>query len=600
MNIIIPVGGLGLRFKDAGYTTPKPLVKALGKEIIRWVIDSLPTDSNIFIAYNKELESYNFSNFLREHYTNVKSFPLVKNTCGSAETVKLCIEHYIKEDEPFVLVDCDSFVTDRNVFQCYGKNAVVCFESTNENYSYYKLDSDGFIEETAEKVPISNLASCGIYSFKSTSDYLNSYDCSHMKGEYYISKVVNQMIGKQFQVHQISEKDFNCLGTPIQLRCFCNNIPCVPCVETSDHHLIETMRICFDLDNTLVTPPVVPRDYSTCEPILKNVEFCRYLKKLGHTIIIHTARRMKTHRGNVGSVARDIGKVTFETLEKLEIPFDELYFGKPFADLYIDDKAIDPNHLDIKTGFYDKKIEPRSFNQVVFGSDTVTKTSDNLSSEIYYYLNIPDSVKDLFPILVNYECDNKYTIEKINGVTVSELFTSQGTLPVNIFKAIFGSIERLHAIQCLEPDFKIEDVYSKKLEQRGLVPIDQSLLEYEKTVTRYTCIHGDPVFTNILVNNYGKIKLIDPRGSIGPVNTIYGDPMYDWAKIYQSIIGYDFILMNKPIIIDRNILDIFESHFSSDELRNIKIICKSLVQSLMPLHEKHHLEFSDLIKTITY
>ena len=52
MRIIIPCGGLGMRFKNLG---PKPLVKALGKEVIRWVIDSLPKDAHIIIPYNRSL-----------------------------------------------------------------------------------------------------------------------------------------------------------------------------------------------------------------------------------------------------------------------------------------------------------------------------------------------------------------------------------------------------------------------------------------------------------------------------------------------------------------------------------------------------------------
>ena len=60
-------------------------------------------------------------------------------------------------------------------------------------------------------------------------------------------------------------------------------------------------------------------------------------------------------------------------------------------------------------------------------------------------------------------------------------------------------------------------------------------------------IHGDPVFTNILINQFGKIKLLDMRGKQGDEITIYGDWLYDWAKIYQSIIGYDEILLSKFI-----------------------------------------------------
>ena len=49
---------------------------------------------------------------------------------------------------------------------------------------------------------------------------------------------------------------------------------------------------------------------------------------------------MRTHSGNVGAVVRDIGKVTIDTLDKYSIPYDEIYFGKPYAHFYIDDLAI--------------------------------------------------------------------------------------------------------------------------------------------------------------------------------------------------------------------------------------------------------------------
>ena len=60
-------------------------------------------------------------------------------------------------------------------------------------------------------------------------------------------------------------------------------------------------------------------------------------------------------------------------------------------------------------------------------------------------------------------------------------------------------------------------------------------------------IHGDPVFTNILINEYDEIKFIDMRGLVGDKLTIYGDWLYDWSKIYQSLIGYDHILLGKEI-----------------------------------------------------
>ena len=75
-------------------------------------------------------------------------------------------------------------------------------------------------------------------------------------------------------------------------------------------------------------------------PIDGAPEKIRELKSSGHYIILHTARRMKTHNGNLGRVISEIGKVTIDWLKKYDIPYDEIYFGKPWANLYIDDNGF--------------------------------------------------------------------------------------------------------------------------------------------------------------------------------------------------------------------------------------------------------------------
>lgn len=63
------------------------------------------------------------------------------------------------------------------------------------------------------------------------------------------------------------------------------------------------------------------------------------LKDQGHYIIIQTARHMQTCESNLGRVNARISKDTIEWLERHHIPFDEIYFGKPNADIYLDDNA---------------------------------------------------------------------------------------------------------------------------------------------------------------------------------------------------------------------------------------------------------------------
>ena len=98
-------------------------------------------------------------------------------------------------------------------------------------------------------------------------------------------------------------------------------------------------------------------------------------------------------------------------------------------------------------------------------------------------------------------------------------------------------------------------------------------------------IHGDPVFTNVFQTKTD-IKFIDMRGKLGDEFSIYGDIYYDLSKIYQSLLGYDFII--NDIELDNVYIDKFtkhfESNFSQQELTNIKLITSSLFFTLLPLH----------------
>ena len=49
---------------------------------------------------------------------------------------------------------------------------------------------------------------------------------------------------------------------------------------------------------------------------------------------------MSTEDGNIGRVNKSIGLLTFNQLDKWNFVFDEIYFGKPAADIYIDDKGL--------------------------------------------------------------------------------------------------------------------------------------------------------------------------------------------------------------------------------------------------------------------
>jgi hypothetical protein len=71
------------------------------------------------------------------------------------------------------------------------------------------------------------------------------------------------------------------------------------------------------------------------------------------SIILYTSRGMKSYNSNSGIILKDIGKITFDTLDKYNIPYDEIYFGKPYAHFFIDNYTVNAfEDLEKQIGFY--------------------------------------------------------------------------------------------------------------------------------------------------------------------------------------------------------------------------------------------------------
>jgi len=631
MIILIPLGGIGSRFQKNGYTKPKPLINVLGQPILYYLLNSLTITNNdiVLIPYNNNLYKYNFESTLRKEYPkiNFKFLRLNYNTEGAAETILLALNILQIKDQSIICLDGDNFYNINILEKWNNNNCIFVFndDSNTEAYSYIQIN-DNKIIDIIEKKKISNYACCGAYGFKSYKE-LQEY-CQNIidkkikqKNEYYTSTVIREMLKNNinFNYNVINNDNYICLGTPLQVRLFCNNIPKINAL--THKQIIKSKRYCFDLDNTLVSFPKIQGDYLSVEPIQKNINFLRYLKKLGHTIIIYTARRMKTYSGNIGKINANIGKITFDTLEKFNIPYDEIYFGKPYAHYYIDDLGISVfSNLEKELGFYQSYILPRSFNTITMSSiQTFKKQSNDLSGEIYYYNNIPNNVKDMFPVLINYDQNNKwYEMEKINGIPIIKLYLSQ-ELTIKQFQHILNSIDRLHNSNKSDNNNNNNNIYENyinKLKKRyenydySKYPKSEEIYNYllkelyiyeKKNLGQIKVIHGDPVFTNILINNFGKIKFIDMRGKLGNDNSIYGDYLYDYAKIYQSLIGYDEILNNVILNEDykNKMIKYFEDYFINKykTLKNLKLITNLLLFTLIPLHNNDKCyKYYDLIK----
>jgi len=233
MNIIIPLGGKGERFRKKGYDKPKPLIKVFNKEILFYVIDNLVInkDDKIFIIYNKDLDNYDFSNIIKNKYTNINLIKLDRDTKGASETVFIGLNEIINNysyNKKSILIDGDTFYTEDiiNKFRSIDKNAVFYTHNFDANpvFSYIKIDNENNIIDIKEKNKISDNANTGAYAFNDIKVLYNyaKYIVENniiFNNECYTSCIINEMINKneQFLGIELNNNNVNVLGTPEQV-----------------------------------------------------------------------------------------------------------------------------------------------------------------------------------------------------------------------------------------------------------------------------------------------------------------------------------------------------------------------------------------------
>ena len=229
MNVLIPMAGAGSRFEKAGYTFPKPLIEVGGKPMIQTVVENLNIDAkHIFIVQKKHYEKYNLKYLLNLITDNNCEIVQVDGLTEGAACTTLLAKEFIDNDEPLVLANSDQFVEwDSNEFM-YSMIAddidggILSFEATHPKWSFVRLNKEGYVSEVAEKKPISNIATVGIYYWKKGSDYVKYTEQMINKdirtnNEFYVCPVFNEAIADDKKIKIFSIENMWGLGTPEDL-----------------------------------------------------------------------------------------------------------------------------------------------------------------------------------------------------------------------------------------------------------------------------------------------------------------------------------------------------------------------------------------------
>lgn len=234
MNVLIPMAGAGSRFSQAGYTFPKPLVEVHGVPMIQKVVENLNVDARyVFVVQSEHYEKYNLGQLLSLVSPGCEVVQVSTLTEGAACTALLA-KQFIDSEEPLLVANSDQLL-EWNSNECLYSfsndnvdGGILVFEATHPKWSFVKLDSSGFVTQVAEKNPISNVATTGVYYWAKGSDFVRYAEQmvannTRTNNEFYIAPVYNEALkdNKKVKVKYV-EKMWG-VGTPEDLQYYLEN-----------------------------------------------------------------------------------------------------------------------------------------------------------------------------------------------------------------------------------------------------------------------------------------------------------------------------------------------------------------------------------------
>jgi dTDP-glucose pyrophosphorylase len=185
------------------------------------------------LIYKFDFMKFNLGSMLNIITPNCEIVEVDDITEGAACTTLLAKE-YINNETSLLIANSDQFIewnSGETIYSFMSKGVdggILTFESTHPKWSYVKIDGEGYVSEVAEKNPISNLATVGIYFWRKGADYVRYAEQmirenERVNGEFYICPVFNYAIRDNKKIRIRNVEQMWGLGTPEDLKNFVSN-----------------------------------------------------------------------------------------------------------------------------------------------------------------------------------------------------------------------------------------------------------------------------------------------------------------------------------------------------------------------------------------
>ena len=242
LQIVMPMMDKAVRFAERGYTYPKPLIEISGRPMIEVVVQNLrlPGLCRFFFVCRKEqLAQFYIGDTLRLIAPSCEVISCEGETAGALCSALLARD-YLDPDGGLLIANSDQFIAaglggfyaacDDSTMD----GQILTFRSTHPRWSFVRKSATDEVLEVAEKRPISDEATVGLYYFRQAKDFFSGAEAVLLKGlrtkeQFYVSSVYNELIlqGKRIGCHRLPDGAVYKLGTPEDVAEFQKDLPAV-------------------------------------------------------------------------------------------------------------------------------------------------------------------------------------------------------------------------------------------------------------------------------------------------------------------------------------------------------------------------------------
>lgn len=237
LDVVITMGGLGSRFRKAGWDVPKYMIEVKGKTLFEWSLMSLGGYKDtvyqyIFIAIKDETnDAADFiENKCREMEIENHHVIILDHLTDGQATTAMMAQGYWKPEHALLIYNIDTYVEtgQMNSLELRGDGFIPCFQAEGDHWSFVRLDKNGKVVEIKEKERISDYCTLGAYYFKTCDLYKKLYEEYYsgttglVNGEKYVAPLYDYLLSKggEIYISDIDPKKVHVLGTPEELHVF--------------------------------------------------------------------------------------------------------------------------------------------------------------------------------------------------------------------------------------------------------------------------------------------------------------------------------------------------------------------------------------------